>query len=272
MDLNTVTALHRPRTRDEIGPFRAGDAFLAGGTALFAAPDPALSRLIDLPALNWPPVTLTADAVEIAATCTFAELEEASLPPRLSSLIARCCGALYGSFKVRAAATIGGNLCTALAAAPMAAFAVALDAELLIWRADGTARTLPAREFILAPTRTRLGTGELLRSILVPACNMDLRWAFRRIALNELGRSAALVIGTQDGAGRFGLTITASTPRPVRLDFPALPDAETLLAALDAAVSPVGWYDDVHGDPLWRAHMTRLFAQQVRSELAGEAA
>ncbi len=78
----------------------------------------------------------------------------------------------------------------------------------------------------------------MLRSILVPACNMDLRWAFRRIALNDLGRSAALLIGTQDGAAASALTITASTPRPVRLDFPALPDAETLLDALDAAVSP----------------------------------
>ncbi|WP_029006625.1 FAD binding domain-containing protein [Azorhizobium doebereinerae] len=270
MDLNTVSALHRPRTRDEIGPWQAGDAWLAGGTVLFADPNPGLSRLIDLTALGWPALALTPDGLDIAATCTLAELEEPLLPPgaRIAGLFPACCAALYGAFKVRTAATIGGNLCTALAAAPMAALIVALDARLTLWPAAGGSRQVAAADFILGLQRTVLAPGELLRSILVPACNMDLRWAFRRIALNDLGRSAALLIGTLAADGRFALTVTASTPRPLRLDFPALPDTAALLAALDAAIPADGWYDDVHGAPAWRRAMTQLFAQQIRSELA----
>lgn len=268
MDLNTVSALHRPRTRDEIGPWQAGDAWLAGGTVLFATPDPAVSRLIDLPALNWPPVTLTADGIDIAATCTFAELEGAPLPPPVAELAARCCQALYGAFKVRTAATIGGNLCTALAAAPMAALAVALDARLTLWPAEGGSRQVAAADFILGPQRTLLAPGELLRSIFIPAAALTRRWALRRIALNELGRSAALLVGTRDAGGAFALTVTAATPRPVRLDFPALPSAAALAAGLEAAIPPHGYYDDVHGAPAWRRAMTQLFAQQIRSELA----
>jgi hypothetical protein len=40
-----------------------------------------------------------------------------------------------------------------------------------------------------------------------------------------------------------------------------------LAAAIEAAVP--AWYDDVHGLPAWRRHVTLLLAEQVRTELAG---
>jgi hypothetical protein len=30
------------------------------------------------------------------------------------------------------------------------------------------------------------------------------------------------------------------------------------------------YYDDVHGAPAWRRHMTLQFAEEIRQELAGE--
>ncbi|GGF76123.1 FAD-binding molybdopterin dehydrogenase [Azorhizobium oxalatiphilum] len=273
MDLNTITALHRPRSRAEIGPWRAGDAFLAGGTVLFAAPDPDRTRLIDLASLDWPALTLTPEGLEIAATCTLAQLEEAPLPAgaQAGDLITACCHALYGAFKVRNAATIGGNLCTALPAAPMAALVVALDATLTLWPAEGGERQVAAADFILGPQQTVLAPGEMLRSIFLSTEALGRRWALRRMALNDLGRNAALLVGTlvEDG---FALTITAATPRPVHLAFTGMPDAAALDAVLEEAIPPDGYYDDVHGDPAWRRHLTRLFAQQIRSELLGESA
>ncbi|MGU3496456.1 FAD binding domain-containing protein [Xanthobacteraceae bacterium A53D] len=273
MDLNTITALNRPRHRADIGPWRAGDAFLAGGTVLFAAPDPATTRLIDLASLDWPPLALTETGLEIAATCTLAQLEEAPLPPgaRAGGLINACCAALYGAFKVRTAATIGGNLCTALPAAPMAALAVALDATLTLWPEDGGERQVAARDFILGPQRTVLSQGELLRSILIPAAALHHRWALRRMALNDLGRNAALLVGTLAPDGAFALTVTAATPRPIHLAFAGVPAPQVLDDRLEAAIPASGYYDDVHGDPAWRRHLTRLFAQQIRSEFLGEA-
>ena len=45
MDLNTVTVIARPRSRDEIKLFAEGDAYLAGGTWLFSEPQTqALAR------------------------------------------------------------------------------------------------------------------------------------------------------------------------------------------------------------------------------------
>src|SRR6266478_8846337 len=48
MDLNTITALVRPRRRDDVPRWKDGDAWLAGGTWLFSEPPPCLRRLIDL--------------------------------------------------------------------------------------------------------------------------------------------------------------------------------------------------------------------------------
>ncbi len=270
MDLHTVTALCRPAQRADIPPLAPGDAWLAGGTALFSEPQPHLARLIDLAALNWPALTRTDAGLEIAATCTLAQLEEVALRPDTPALplIAPCCQALYGSFKVRAAATVGGNLCLALPAAPMSALLVALDGGATVWPATGGSRSLDVLDLICGPGETTLAPGDLLRSIFIPAAALQRRTAFRRIALNPLGRSAALLIGTRDRDGAFALTVTASTRRPVRLAFPALPPADALADRLAAAIPPTLYYDDVHGAPAWRRHMTALFAEQIRAELA----
>ena len=101
----------------------------------------------------------------------------------------------------------------------------------------------------------------------MPRPTRRCRTAFRRASLSPVGRSAALVIGRQspdDGTVLF--TVTASTPRPLQLRFDLLPDAGELQAAL-AAAAPT-YYDDVHGHPVWREQLTRLFLEEVRSELA----
>ena len=172
-----------------------------------------------------------------------------------------------GSFKIWNAATVGGNLCMALPAGPMAALTVALDGMCAIWTPDGTQRQLPAASFIVGPQRTALQPNEILRAIDLPAAALSRRTAFRQISLTPLGRSAALLIGTLSSDGAFGLTVTAATRRPVRLDFPAVPHAPDLCHALDQAIPEPLYYDDIHGSPDWRRHMTYRFAEQIRAEL-----
>lgn len=273
MDLNAIETVLAPAARDALPAWRAGDAWLAGGTWLFSEPQPHLARLVDLTALGWPPHALTSDGLELAATCTLAALERLDLPPAwtaAAALIGPCCRALLGSFKVRSAATVGGNLCLALPAGPMIALAAALDASCLIWTPDGGERRLPVLDFVLGPGMNALRPGEVLRRIDLPAAALGRRAAFRRISMSPEGRSGALLIGTL-GAGPCALTVTAATRRPLQLRFPALPGAEALTEAL--ATIPDGlWYDDVHGAPDWRRHVTGLLAEEIRRELGGQAA
>jgi CO/xanthine dehydrogenase FAD-binding subunit len=266
MDLHTVSEIVCPTERADLRPWRSGDAFLGGGTWLFSEPQPAVTRLVDLGSLGWPDLEISADGLRIGATCTLGVLAAADLPFRAGPLFVQCCRALLGSFKIWNAATVGGNLCMALPAGPMAALAVALEARCVIWCADGGERVVAARDFILGPQMTVLAPGEILRAIEIPAAALGYRTAFRQISLTPAGGWGALVVGAVAADGGFGLTVTAATRRPVRLDFAGVPG--TVAAALEAAIPETLYYDDIHGLPDWRRHVVHRLAAEICRELA----
>jgi CO/xanthine dehydrogenase FAD-binding subunit len=270
MDLNTVTQIAQPKARAEFPAWRSGDAWLSGGTWLFSEPQPAVNRLIDLSALGWKPLTVGAAGLDIAATCKIAELNALTVPVEwtVAPLIDQCCRAFLASFKIWNMATVGGNICCSLPAGPMISLTAALDGVCTLWSPDGAERRVPVIEFVLGPQSNALKPGELLRRIELPAAALCRRTAFRQISLARFGRSAALLIGTLDPkSGAFALTVSASTPRPVKFTFVTLPSASALCAKIESTIPPDGYYDDIHGAPAWRRRMTLHFASEIRDEL-----
>ena len=74
---------------------------------------------------------------------------------------------------------------------------------------------MPAVDFVTGNHTNVLQPGELLRSIHLPASALRSASRFRRASLTQLGRSAALLIGTSDPArSDLLLTITGATPAP----------------------------------------------------------
>jgi len=262
MDLNTVVQVCDARTHRQ---WRPGDAWLGGGTYLFSEPQPRVRRLVDLSRTGWAPLQwLPGGDLEIAATCTIAQLFRATDHP----LFGQCCNAFLASFKIWNMATVGGNLCNALPAGPMISLTAALDGVCTLWARDGEVRRLPVAEFVTGAGRKDLREGDLLRSVTLPARALSRRTAFRQASLYGLGRSGALIIGTRDEQdGGLALTITASTIRPVRLGFTSWPTADELAAVIDDTVSKSMWFDDIHGLPDWRRHMTLRLSEEIRSEL-----
>jgi CO/xanthine dehydrogenase FAD-binding subunit len=279
MDMNTIEAV--VRTTDP-ADWREGDAWLAGGTVLFSygstafGPEP-LRRLLDLGSAGWQAVTVTEAGIELAATCTVAELY--ALPDTLAEagtstgdwpgldLILPCCDSFVASFKVWNMSTVGGNLCTSLPAGPMISLCAGLDGTAVILGPGGSRRELPVAEFITGDGQNALAPGELLRSVSLPASALSSRVAFRRLSLSNLGRSGVLLLGRLDGGGRFTLTVTAATKRPVQLRFGSLPDAPELADELEAAIPADLYHDDIHGLPAWRRDMTHRLAEEIRTEL-----
>jgi CO/xanthine dehydrogenase FAD-binding subunit len=149
----------------------------------------------------------------------------------------------------------------------MTSLAVALDGVHTIWGPDGERRTLPARKLVRDAGVNALAHGELLRSTWLPAASLRCITAFRQLSLSPVGRSAAVVIGRCSPDRELVLTVTASVPVPVRVSFTRIPEAPELREALLAAVDQ--FYDDPHGDPAWREHLTLMFAEEVRAELVG---
>jgi CO/xanthine dehydrogenase FAD-binding subunit len=275
MDINTITAIAKPRRRADLPAWGPGDAWLAGGTWLFSEPQPKLSRLIDIADLGWPALEVTERGLRIGATCKIAELEGMGFPTGWTAapLVHQCCRSFLASFKIWNAATVGGNLCMSLPAGPMISLTAALDGVCTIWTRDGDERRVAVTDFVLAPLRNVLQPGELLRAIDLPLAALRRRTAFRQISLSPLGRSGALLIGTlSSGDGMFVLTVTAATPRPVRLSFASLPSRGALIEAIETAIPPDRYYNDLHGAPAWRRHVTLQFAEEIRREFAGDAA
>jgi CO/xanthine dehydrogenase FAD-binding subunit len=271
LDITTVTDLVPAPN----AAWRDGDAWLGGGTWLFSEPQPRVTRLLDLASYDWPPITETDDGLEIAATCTFAELARwRPQPARARGWLAadlprQCADALLGSFKVQNVATVGGNICLSLPAGPMIALAAALDGTAAIAGPGHAGRQVPVAEFVTGERRNVLRPGELLRSVFLPASALERRTACRQVSLSPVGRSAVLLIGTRSRDGETLLTLTAATPRPVQVRFPVFPPQNGTGAILDTYVTTsTGYLDDVHGSALWRRAMTRHAVADVIAGLS----
>jgi CO/xanthine dehydrogenase FAD-binding subunit len=268
MDLNTITSVARPTSRDQLPTWNDGDAWLAGGTWLFSEQQTQLTRLIDLTDLKWPALTVTDTELQIAATCTVAQLDALPCPPDwvASPLINQCCRAFLASFKIWKTATVGGNLCMSLPAGPMISLTSALEGTCTIWKADGSEAHVLAVDFVTGNLSNVLAPGDLLRSISIPLVSFKRRSAFRQISLTPVGRSAALLIGSRKDDGLL-LTVTGSTKRPIQIPFTAMPDANALEDAILDQIPDRLYHDDVHGKPAWRKQMTLRLAEEIRIEL-----
>ena len=275
MDINTIREVKRPSSPEDISDWREGYAWLAGGTWLFSEPQLAVDTLVDLETLNWRSLDVSEDGLEIAATCRIAELERLAAPSAWTAapLLRECCHALLMSFKVYNEATVGGNICMSLPAGAMISLTVALEAVYTLWPRGGAARKVAAIDFVTGNHANILAAGELLRAIQIPATALSKRFAFRRASLTRFGRSAAFLIATSGQAtDDFLLTITAATPRPVQLRFERAPSPQALRSAIDEHIPKDGYFDDVHGTPAYKRHLTYHFAEQIRAELAAPGA
>jgi hypothetical protein len=56
----------------------------------------------------------------------------------------------------------------------------------------------------------------------------------------------------------------------MRLTFPALPSGAALRQRIEETIAENQYFDDIHGTPVWRRHMTLHLAEEIRRELADE--
>ncbi|CPW36247.1 FAD binding domain-containing protein [Mycobacteroides abscessus] len=267
MDLYSIDSVLIPRDRVDLSGLGTQDGVLAGGTWLMSQPQPGLRRLVDLTGMRWPDLVVDAGGLEVAATCSIERLINASYPPawQATALFGQCARALLASFKIWRTATVGGNICLGLPAGAMISLCAALDAELHIWRHDGTDERCTITEFVTGINETVLHPGDVLRAITFPSSALSQPTALRKIAYSPLGRSGALVTGRLDGAD-IVLGITAATRRPIVLRVPA--EARRAREAV-AAIPGVEFHTDAHGTAEWRGAVTTQLAGEVAAELTG---
>lgn len=263
MDLHTVTAYRTARTREDLA-LAPGERLLGGGTWLYSEPQIEVTGLVDLTTMGWMPLESSDAGLRIAATCTIAELAAYRGPWRAAPLFSEAASALLASFKIWNVATVGGNICQGFAAAAMTSLCSALDGVAEVWTPDGGAYRVSVADLATGNGRTALRPGEVLRAVDLPARALQSRAALRKIALAELGRSGAVMIGRVDEDGQVVFSVTAATERPGILRYDGMPSAHRLRE--DVRALP-GFYTDPLGAADWRRAVSAELADEIRTEL-----
>lgn len=92
--------------------------------------------------------------------------------------------------QVRNAATVGGNIASAVPCADLPPILIAMNATLLLWSPEGQ-RPVALCDFFVGPRRTVLKDNEILSAILVPALPPGFGAAYERFSMRD-GNSIAV--------------------------------------------------------------------------------
>ena len=199
---------------------------LAGGTDVMVklqggkkAPSFLLSLRKLEPVLRY--IKEDGNGIEIGPMTTHDDLDRSSL--LRSGYTALAEGAsLVGSPQIRHAATIGGNICSALPSADTCAPLIAFGGELTLSSLKGD-RRIDAEDFFVGPGKSILSEDELLKSIhLAPAERRSgsayLKFGRRKAMEIALAGATCFVAWEQEQRvfRRVRIVLTSSAPTPWR--------------------------------------------------------
>ncbi len=180
-----------------------------------------------------------------------------------------------GGPQLRAAGTIGGNVCNGITSADSASTLMALDARLRV-KGPGGEREIPIGRWYKGVGRVDLAHGELLVKIIIPRDHYEgwsghyIKYAQRSaMDIATLGVSCLVKLsGDRRTAEDVRLAFGVAGPVPMRA-----PGAETAVRGLpiEAAIESIGRaaLEDVNPRDSWRA--SRAFRLQLVEELSGRA-
>ncbi len=275
----------RPESVEEAGALLASERnarVLAGGQTLLNALKLRLVKpdlLVDVSRLEeLRRIELAEDgALEIGAAVVYDELAAHPLLRERQPVTARMCAGLVDR-QVRARGTIGGNVCLGDPTSNFPPLLAALGAELVV-RGPGGERRLPAEGFHVAPYMNRLGPGELLTAVRLPALTASEgvgyetlqvgtdSWALARacalVECNGEIRSARVVLGC--GA------VPVRQPAMERALVGAAPGEEAIAAAAELAGEDFDVVGDVHASASYRTEMAKLMAARAVAAAVGVA-
>lgn len=277
--------IHRPVSVAEASGLltELGDAAAAycGGTELLLAMKLGLAdytALVDLkPITALREVAVRDGVLSLGAGATHRSVETsaevAAWYPELAALLSR-----VANLRVRAAGTIGGNLCFADPHSDPATFLIAIDAVAVCQLGLGV-RRVPVREFFTGPYQTVLEPGELLAAVELPPRPAGTGLAHLRLRLHE--RPAVTAAARIERPGATADVSTGPVVSAARLvigsvgTVPFVADATSLVGAepgdfatraracaeeAAAACSPM---DDGVSSPDYLRHLAKVYAERA---------
>ncbi len=196
--------------------------FLAGGTDLLVDLKTgriATKHLISLNRISsLRGVTLTDSGLRIGAATTITELTRSSIVRRSFTPLLEASGRMAAP-PIRNAATVGGNIMSAVPCADLPPILTAMHAEVEVWSPERI-RRIPLDGFFAGPRRTLSEEGEILIAVLLPKLSIGFGAAYERFGLREGNAIAVASVAASlrlDGRGTISearIVLGAVAPIP----------------------------------------------------------
>ena len=259
MDLPKIENYLCPQDFTSVQNWGEDWAWLAGGTWLFSEPQPHLKTLVEMQDLGWSELEISNQEVAIGATCTLKRLQELNHPeyPALK-VFKLAISALAASWKVVNVATVGGNLCLALAVGTLAPVMIVLGAKYELINPMLSSHWVEAKDFQTGIQKTLLQSGEVLRKVVIPANYLQWQISYDRFGIAATDPALAIVVVAYHAPSqRVRIGIGASVPAPKLLEFDFVPDEQQLDAVME-----LDWLEDARASSAYRCHLTKVLVER----------
>ena len=158
--------------------------------------------------------------ITLGAAATFSSILQSSLLRERGPLLAEVSAGI-GSWQVRNAGTIGGNLCTASPGADSACALLALDARVLI-NGLGYEKTIPLNDFFVGPGKTILKTHEMVTRVQFVPMGPEEKCSWIKLGRRKAFTMPVISVATRFriADGRFDMiriALGVAGPKPLRV-------------------------------------------------------
>jgi carbon-monoxide dehydrogenase medium subunit len=255
----------------------------AGGTELLLLMKsglrhyPVLINVKTIPGLEAIAFRGDLDALEIGALATHRQVQRSPLVAQHAPLLAEV-EAHVANVRVRAAGTLGGNLCFAEPHSDPATLLVAWDASLVLQDQAGQ-REIAARDFFTGILETARRPEEVLTAVRLPRLPAGTGAAYARMALHERPTAtiAALVRLEHGAIAEARLAIGSVGPAPMRATAAeaglrgARPGEQAFAEAARLAGQAADVFDDFYGAADYKRHLVTVLAARALRQAAQRA-
>lgn len=235
----------------------------AGGTELLLAMRSGLIRpdaLVDLKCITeLSALAIDDSAIRIGGSVTHQAVAEDDRIRAELPVLAKVLNHV-GNPRVRAAGTLGGNICFAEPKSDVATILEALEATVRLQSLKGI-RTVPVSDFIVGPYTTIGEPDELLIEISVPLRG-DRAAAYAKYQTME--RPTVGVAGALTSSEKVRIVIGAVGGKPAMFEFDRVGDVVPSDVAGDVEVIP-----DTTGSEEYKRHIVALYVRRVCEILGG---
>ncbi len=213
--------------------------------------------------------------LRIGALTTITELDRSSLVRERFAAILDATGQM-AAHQVRNAATVGGNLASAVPCADLPSILTAMNASVVLWSPTGR-RNLPLEAFFVGPRQTVRRDDEVLTAVLVPHPAPGFGAAYARFGLRDGNTIAVAAVAASLRLDREGvvrearivLGAVAPIPKLVIRSAEALvggrPDERAFDAAAHAAMAAAEPISDVRGSADFRRRLVGVLTRRALS-------